>query len=276
MNILKQTPHKLILGNQDELTREDYQVVTAMFVLVLFFFCFLFIGHIFSDGGKKILKCNRVEPKLVNCNYTNYKLFSLIKMPVIETGLVKEAKLTSETKEDDDGNSYKVHSINLVNVNGQDNNLHQSRDFDEISRLKLGINNFINSNSPSLIIKHNYGFEALKHKYIYFFTVLLLILLADGLMAINFLRIEHIILDKNSAQLTHREKYFTYEKIKQHKLNEITKLEQNEMEGEDDTLYDLVLVLSSGKHYHIIRDTKIEKIQSMKQKIEEFLPHLKR
>jgi hypothetical protein len=276
MNIIKQTTHKLILGNEEKTTREDYEDATILFVFYLLVFCFIFTGFIFFDGGKKILKCNRIEPKLVNCNYTNHKLFSLIKMPVIETGLVKEAKLTSETKEDDDGNSYKVHSITLVNVNGQGNNLHKSRDFDEISRLTLGINNFINSNLPSLIIKHNYGFEALKHKYVYFFTVLFLIVLADGLMVIDSFKIEHIILDKDSAKFTHKEKYFTHEKIKQHKLSEITKLEQNETECEDGTFYDLVFVLSSGKHYKIIRDTKIEKIQSMKQEIEEFLPHLKR
>ena len=275
MNIIKQTADELVL--QSDKHTWQYQVFTILFFTPFIVAPLYAIAQTSYNTSSFTLSCNRVEPTQVTCEYTHYKLFGLIKEKTIPSRLVKEAKLTSETVTDSEGDTTEYYSATLVYANGQTTVLQESAYDYEITPLTLEINSFINSNEPSLITERQSWNLAVAFIFFALFSMLLCFSLLAWVFMLSVCTVTTLIFNKKSNKLIAKNKSFIWSWTKHYKLNEITKIEEEEDYSEDDEniiFYKPTLILASGNSYTLLYTSDQEEARLRTQLIKSFLPHI--
>ena len=281
MNIIKQTADELVLQSDKHTWR--YQVFTILFFTPFIVAPLYAIAQTSYNTSSFTLSCNRVEPTQVTCEYTHYKLFGLIKEKTIPSRLVKEAKLTSEIVTDSEGDTTEHYSATLVYANGQTTVLQESVYDYEITPLTLEINSFINSNEPSLITERK-SWNLSVWNWILGFAIMafplslyLFVHWIAWLAMLSMFTVTTLTFNKKSNKLIAKNKSFIWSWTKHYKLNEITKIEQEEDYSEDDEniiFYKPTLILASGNSYTLLYTSDQEEARLRTQLIKSFLPHI--
>jgi hypothetical protein len=239
---------------------------------------FMLLPAILAPFGGFNLSCNRVEPNWVECEYNHNEIFGLIKEPITKTGLIKEAKLNSETKTDSEGDTYTIYSVALVSENQSISNIIYKSDQPKmVAKLASEINSFINSNKPSILIEIR-GWEYVKFNFMYIFLVLFTCLWIICVL-LAFKQDIQIIKNPRKFIFSVDSNLFTDkigEKSEQYTLSQITHIEQEKHEDSDGPdSYILKLVLASGDSYTLMNTVDEEEASLVKRKIEDFLKRIK-
>jgi len=277
MYVSKESANELVIQSKKP-SLFNYLLTFSLYTLFLGLPSFILLSSVLAPFGGFNLSCNRVEPNLVECEYTHNELFGLIKEPITKTRLIKEAKLNSETKTDSEGDTYTVHSVALVSNNpSKDHIIQESYQPNKVAKLASEINSFINSNKPSLLLEiRDWEEGELNFFYIIFtaftFLWIICVFLAFKQAIETIKNPRKFILSVNRNLFTDK----TGEKSEQYTLSKITHIEQEKHEDSDGPdSYILKLVLSSGDSYTLMNTVDEEEASLVKRKIEDFLKRIK-
>jgi hypothetical protein len=277
MYVSKESANELVIQSKKP-SLFNYLLTFSIYTLFLGVPSFMLLSSVLAPFGGFNLSCNRIEPNLVECEYTHNELFGLIKEPITKTGLIKEAKLNSETKTDSEGDAYTVHSVALVSDNTSNTHIiHESYQPNKVAKIALEINSFINSNKPSIILEIR-DWEEGGFNFIYIlltaftFLWIIIVFLAFKQAIETIKNPRKFILSVNSNLFTDK----IGEKSEQYTLSQITQIEQEKHEDSDGPdSYILKLVLSSGDSYTLMNTVDEEEASLVKRKIEDFIKRIK-
>lgn len=229
MKNIQQTATELVIKNQ-----LDVSQLISSFVVGTFFMGIpvLMTLGILSQITITTLKCKRLEPTQVNCEKQESYLFGLAEQPPIKFSQVKSAKLKSKERIDSEADVDSVAQptienwVTLVTSSGEEtfvedfitvNGVRGSAS--EMQEIATQINNFIQSNQPSLQIQRDIPEDFAQILPILGFTTIFFFV--GAAVIFTEFRSEKLILDKKSGQLILEQKTLLGNKYDYYPLNEI-------------------------------------------------------
>lgn len=149
--MIKETSSQLIL--QDN--------INFSFPFFIVFIVLVILGIVppllpFYSIGVTTLSCQRLESQQVNCHRNESRLFSLIKLPSTSLEKVSSAKFVSKNDQTPQGEKIVTNLTKLNTSEGQVDVFQGSTE--KMQDFVSKINNFLQSNEPSLTIKHEISF----------------------------------------------------------------------------------------------------------------------
>ncbi len=239
---------------------------------------FMLIPYALAPLRVLTVSCNRVEPNLVKCEYAYSELFGLIQKPSTKTGLIEEAKLSSEDEDDGDGGTYTIYSVALVENNLLNPHIiYHSHSHKIAAKITANINSFINSEELFIFLEQR-GWEDGGMTFFDFFTVAFTVMWFT-LSPFPFLEMIKTIKNPRYLSFSRTSNLCTDKcgnKIKEYRLGEITCLELEKDEDSDGPdSYILKLLLSSGEQYLLLDTVDEQEAGLVKGKIENFLTHIR-
>lgn len=220
---IQQTATELVIKNKLDVPRLISSFIVATFSMGI---PVLMTLGILSQITITTLKCKRLEPTQVNCEKQESYLFGLAKQPPIKFSQVKSAKFKSKEGIDSEGERTIDNWVTLVTSSGE---VTFVEDFisingvrgsaSQMQEIATQINNFIQSNQPSLQIQRDLPedfaqiISMLGFMSIFFFA-------GATVLFIEF-RSQKLIFDKQSGQLILEQKSLLGKKYDYYPLNEI-------------------------------------------------------
>lgn len=281
MKNIQQTGSELVIKNKPDISQS-----ISVFILSTFFMgipLVMMLG-IFSLIGVTTLKCKRVEPTQVNCEKQESKFFGLVKQPPIRFNQVKNAKFKTEEKINSEGDLDNVGERtieNLVTLVTSSGEVTFVEDFVtvngvrgsavEMQRIATKINNFIQSNQPSLVIERDLGGGLNEILLPLGFFIILPEIIGVSLLLIHF-RSQTLIFDKKSSQLILEQKTLLGKKHEYYPLNEIEGVDiEEKYYGKKGTFYELMLIPKNIRKTIRMSDSRLLYVKDMRTAIYDFL-----
>lgn len=243
MKVIKRTATELVFQNVQ---------LSSFFILWAFGFMGppLFMGYMTIRTSESVtLSCDRVEPKLVNCQSKKTPLFEIAPATVKQYNSVTAAEYKRETTEDG-----VEHYVELTTKNRKFSIFQGNIFINEVkgnpeTALKFAnrLNQFLQSNQQSISLTKNV------ESGVFFALGFLSVFIIIGVFTLhNFVRIITLKLDKNSNQINERVLSILGLWTKSSRLQEIEKIEVEEGEDSDgDLFFRPVIVMESGKKYYL-------------------------
>jgi len=234
----------------------------------------ILLGMIYPIGVTQ-LKCKRLEPTQVSCKKQQSKFFGFLQQSPIKLNQVKSAKFKSQ-QVNNNGKSNIDNWVVLITRNGE---VTLAEDFvyingvkgsaEEMKRIENQVNNFIQSNQSSLLIKRDLRWNFAQSLFwIGFISIPLFI----GIMIFFFVvRSEVIIFDKNGGHFIREQKTLFFKHRQYYPLAEITEIEIETTTDKDINLFHELIVLPKSIYGRVLLDTKLEEMKSIQNTIHEFL-----
>ncbi|MGB6300931.1 MAG: hypothetical protein WBF90_32805 [Rivularia sp. (in: cyanobacteria)] len=234
MKIVEQTPTLLKLQKSKLSIIRSY---ASLLGCITFSSFFLPLGlGIFLLGSPKTLKCNRLEPTQVNCEYTSYNLFG-----EKATSIRQLQGAEVQVEEDSDGDTYTTFIL-LTKNDRIPLNKYAAHSEEGLRKEATQINDFIsNPQQNSLIINHGHNW------FLYILGIFIFIL--NGMLVIFFIRQKVTIIctfDKESGRMYLRRYGILGRETIDYTLDKIDRARVNSLSSENN-YYNVQLVLISGK-----------------------------
>ena len=241
--MIKETSSQLIL--QDN--------INFSFPFLIIFILLVILGIVpsllpFYSIGITSLSCQRIESNQVNCNKNESRLFSLIKLPSTSLEKVSSAKLESKTDRTPKGEKIVTNFTKLSTSEGQVDVFQGSTE--KMQEFVRQINNFLQSNEPSLTIEHEINFfwswELLLQNWSF---LLFLIIWESSIISCLYFSLKEskrqtLTFDKDSQILTYKLEMLLRTKSETYRFPEIVRIEIEEDGGGDNKkLYKPKLVI---------------------------------
>ena len=274
MKIIKQSFSELVLKSRPDVVGKYLAAIFIIFPPMIIFPIF----HQISITT--LLKCKRVEPTQVSCEKQESSFFGLVEQPPIRFSQVKSAKFTTEEGIDSEGDvdsvaeRYIDNWVTLVTSSGE---VTAVKDFvyvngvrgsaSEMLLIVTQINNFIQSNQPSLQIQRgSFGLSLL----------LLGFLLSFPLAGIHLFlissRCEIIVFDKNNHRLIREQKSLLGKKYRYYSLDEIKEVDiETKTDSDNDTFYYLQLLPKSTHKRILMWSRSLPEVENIQIAIRDFL-----
>lgn len=273
MKIIKQNSSELTLKNKSDAPHTFLLFWTAGFMGIPLIIMF----GVFSELGVTTLNCKRVEPTQVSCEKQQSKSFGFTQLPPTRFSQVKSAKFKSKEGIDSDGDRTIDNWVTLVTSTGEVtlvedvvsvNGVRGSAN--EMQAIATQVNNFIQSNQPSLLIQRDLRWDFGQSLSIFGLCSIFWIIGASVLFA--FFRSETLIFDKNSGNLIREQKTLLGKKRKYYLLYEITGIDiETTTDSDDDTFYELKLLPKSIHKKILMSSTNLQNVKNIQTAIHDFL-----
>jgi len=273
---------KIIKHNSSELViKEQGDVFGSVFTLIWTTFFsgipLIIILVMLSNVGVTTLKCKRVEPTQVSCEKQESKFFGLVEQLPIKFIQVKSAKFKSKEGIDSEAGYTIDNWVTLVTSSGE---VTFVEDFvavngvrgsaSQMQEIATQINNFIQSNQPSLKIQRDLRADLWQSLFpIGFMSIFVLI----GLVALFMqFRSEIIIFDKNNRRLIREQKSLLGKKYRYYSLDEIIEVDiKTRTDSDNDTFYELRLLPESTHKRKLMSSNSLESVKKIQIVIRDFL-----
>ncbi|MGB7375144.1 MAG: hypothetical protein WA959_01010 [Rivularia sp. (in: cyanobacteria)] len=252
MKDIQQTASELVIKNKPNLSESiSIMIFTTFFIGIPF----LMMLGLLSQIGVIAFKCKKVEPNQVNCEKQESKFFGLVKQPSIRFSQVKSAKFTTEEGIDSEGDVDSVaertidNRVTLVTSSGE---VTAVEDFitingnrgsaSQMQQIANQLNNFIQSNQPSLVIEQDLGGDFYPIVLPLVFYLILGGIIGGGTLFFQFFS-QTLIFDKKSTQLILEQKTLLGKKYEYYPLNEIQGIDiEEKYNSKKGTSYELKLI----------------------------------
>ena len=279
--MIKETSSQLIL--QDN--------INFSFPFLIIFILLVILGIVpsllpFYSIGVTSLSCQRIESNQVNCNKNESRLFSLIKLPSTSLEKVSSAKLESKTDRTPKGEKIVTNFTQLSTSEGQVDVFQGSTE--KMQEFVRQINNFLQSNEPSLTIEYEINFfwswELLLQTWSF---LLFLIIWESSIISCLYFSLKEskrqtLTFDKDSQILTYKLERLLRTKSETYRFTEIVRIEIAEDGGGDNKkLYKPKLVIEHElgcSHIHkkdlylkLIGSPNLQKEQEFAEKVYSFI-----
>lgn len=282
MKNIQQTATELVIKNKPNVSQLISSFIVGTFFMGIPLLMMLVILY---EIGVTTLKCKRVEPTQVSCEKQESKFLGLVEQPAIKFSQVKSAKFKSKEGIDSEGERTIENWVTLVTSSGE---VTFVEDFVSINGVRgsasqmqgiaTQINNFIQSNQPSLQIQRDlpedFGQIILPLGFISIFFF------AGAILLFIQFRYQTLIFDKKSGQLILEQQTLLGKKYDYYPLNEIegVKIEEKHYSRKG-TFYELKLIpkqtlkLVPTNIYNAIRlsDRKLLYVKDLRATIYDFL-----
>lgn len=246
MKHIQQTASELVIKNKPNVSQSISILILSTFFMGI---PLLMMLGILSEIGVTTLKCKRVEPTHVSCEKQESKFFGLVEQAPIRFSQVKSAKFKSKEGIYSEGNPTIDNWVTLETSSGE---VTFVEDFVSVNGIRgsasqmqgiaTKINNFIQSNQPSLAIEKDLGGDL----YTILLPVGFMIILPQiiGACALFFhFRSQTLVFDKKSGQLILEQKTLLGKKYEYYPLHEIAGVDiEEKYYGKKGTFYELRLI----------------------------------
>ncbi len=262
--MIKETSSQLIL--QDK--------VNFSFPFLIIFIVLVILGIVpsllpFYSIGVTSLSCQRIRSNQVDCNKHESRLFNLIKLPSTSLEKVSSAKFESKTDQTPKGEKIVTYFTRLSTSEGQVDVFQGSTE--KMQEFVRQINDFIQSNKPSLTIEHEVNFfwswKLLLGNWTFLFFLIIweISIISCLYSCLKESRRQTLTFDKNFQILTYKLERLLSKKSETYKFLNIVSIKiEEEGVGDEQKFYRPKLVIEHKVNYlPIQRDLYLKFLGSM-------------
>jgi hypothetical protein len=270
MKAIHQTTNKLVL-------EEKAASISGIFAILFFLIIPLWItSSIVYNIGITNLRCDRITPKLVNCQKNQSKLFGLLPASSTSFARITRAEYNSENYTDDDGDDIVYSVVKLVDNDGRQEEVFSKNDFhkdwETMSNTTAEINNFIKSTAPTFFIQQDFRWA----KFIGSLPVIAFcsIFFLPGIIVIYaVLQSETLIFNKSNQLFTHEKTTLMGKKnVATESFINFQALQIiEETDSDNDKYYRLKLLSKAGNTYGLFSSSSLPEVEKFARKMGNFL-----
>ncbi|MCS6959647.1 MAG: hypothetical protein RMK91_06310 [Pseudanabaenaceae cyanobacterium SKYGB_i_bin29] len=198
------------------------------------------IGMSLSRLGITKFTCQKIEPRLADCQLSMTPRLSIFPVSVQEYKGVKGAKYVEETRRDSEGDEYKVYFVELQKVGGVEK-LRMS--YELAAQIPPRLDTFLKSQEETFTLTEERNFDPLFLLSILFPGLFIVI----GVSAVAaFLWVEKLSINSNFGQVSYlRIGIPLFRRI--YSFNEIQSVRIDTVRDEDSTIYKVQILPCKGK-----------------------------